>query len=303
MEHFNRFYTQPVLDEILRQIPADRRDKDVAYFLTHLGEDAQIRREALNRYLEVGYQHNVLDADLTRRLQSPEWDQFIQARNELLSAWYFETELGKTLRFRPTGNGHSIGEFEVVAQGGANIFVEVKSPWRQPPPNHAWSGHDGHQIRQNVDRARRQLPNDRPTLVIVSGNLPGGLSDPFSGMIQALYGEPVIRIPVGEGAEGFLAEDGLQPSGLFQPTANTRISAVATLEELVGSPYFDSVLRHILSGNQAPIDENAPRNVLKYSFKIYHNPYARIPIAAEVFGDSPQLVLSADRTQMEWILP
>lgn len=303
MEHFNRFYTQDVIAEILRQIPADRRDKDVAYFLTYQGEGAQIRREAFNNYLEVGYRHDALDTDLTRRLQSAEWDQFIQARNELMSAWYFETELRKTLRFRPPGNGQSVGEFEVVVQGGVDIFVEVKSPWRQPPPNHVWSGHDGPHIRQNVDRARRQLPNDRPTLVIVSGNLPGGLSDPFSGMVQALYGEPVIRIPIGEDAQGLATEEGLQPSGLFQPTANTRISAVATLEELVGSPYLDSILRHILSGEQTPIDETAAMNVLKYSFKIYHNPYARMPIPSDVFRGSHQLIRSADGTQMEWLLP
>lgn len=302
MEHFNRFYTQEVLEGILRRIPDDRRDKDVAYFLTHQGEGAQIRREALDKYLELGFRHDVLDADLTSRLRSPDWDQFIQARNELLSAWYFESVLQKNLRFRPQGNGQSVGEFEVVVPENPAIFVEVKSPWQQPPPNSAWSGHDGPQIRQNVDRARRQLPNDRPTLVIVSGNLPGGLSDPFSGMVQALYGEPVIHVPVGGDAQNLQPRDGLIPSGLFQPTANTRISAVATLEELVGSPYLDSILRHILSGNQAPINTEAPMNVLKYSFKIYHNRYARNPIAPEVFEGSPQLLLSEDQTQMEWRL-
>src|SRR5690606_3268175 len=126
MDHFNRFYSQAVLDGILRQIPADKRDKDVAYFLTGQNEGAQMRRECLNKYLELGQRHNAIDADLTRRLQSADWEQFIQARNELMAAWFVEVELRKTIQFRPQGNGQSVGEFEIITGNEENIFVEVK---------------------------------------------------------------------------------------------------------------------------------------------------------------------------------
>lgn len=302
IEHFNRFYTPEVIARILRQIPESERNKNVPYFLVGESSGATIRRECLNNYLEVGFRHQALDADLTRRLQSANWEQFIQARNELMAAWYSESELDATLNFRPQGSGNSVGEFSMTISNAPSIFVEVKSPWRQAPESQVWSGHDGRQIRQNVDRARRQLPNDQPTLVIVSGSLPGGLSDPLSGMIQALYGEPVIQVPVGPGADMSQTTESLVPSGLFQPTANTRISAVATLEELIGSPYMDSVLKNILSSGQVPIDENAPMDILKYAFNIYHNPYARHPISAELFEGRNQFLPSADRTRMEWKL-
>lgn len=301
MEFFNRFYTADVINDIINRIPERERDRGVPFILTHTGETAAIRRECFNNYLEVGFRHNAIDNDLASRLKSSDWDQFIQARNELMAAWFSEAILGKEISFRPAGSGNSVGEFEILQDSAAGIFVEVKSPWQQTPENQVWSGHDGPSIRQNVDRARRQLPNNRPTLVIVSGNLPGGLSDPFSGMIQALYGEPITQIPIAEtGVAIGEVREVIRPSGLFQPSANTRISAVATLEEHIGSPYLDSVLRNILSNGDEPIDIDAPMNQLKYSFKVYHNPYAGHPIAPGLFSGWMQLVRSQEN-RMEWV--
>lgn len=110
------------------------------------------------------------------------------------------------------------------------------------------------------------------------------------------------KVPIGKGTEDFKPQESIIPSGLFQPKANTRISAVATLEEIVGSPYLDSIFLSVMSEDECPVDESAPMHLLKYNFKVYHNPYAKIPISSSTFPSVPQLVKSVSKPQMEWLL-
>lgn len=276
MEHIKKFYSQKYLDR-QRAVLARREEPQwVAHFL--VGEDELAKRfqEQFDQYLELAFRHNLLSKDLKERLHSTEGDRFYQACQELMSAHFVEKILGYKISFHPKGSGSSIGDFLIEHSKDINIFVEVKAPIRELATS-LCMGTDSKVIKDNVKAARKQMPASGPNLMIVAGSLRLPMSSESSGILEALYGEPFVIIPnypYGRAGEESIAFD---PSGMFQPTANTRISAVATLED--------------------------PLSSFKYIFKVYHNPYAQSPISREVFKDWPQLLpnMTENKIKMEWI--
>lgn len=279
LQWLNKMYPARVLADIAARGADGER---IVRYLTSNEEGARIWPRELDRYLEVAYRHNAIDPDLRARLRSEHWDTFLQAVNELQAAYFFHRKERFRLKFRPRGQGRSIGEFELIKKGFPTIFVEVKSPNRTTPTG-VWCGGDEDVVKSNVLRACDQIPTDgRPTLVVVAGDLRVPISDPFSGVIQALYGSPVIVFPINSEAN----DDGIlhdwTRDGVFQQGSNQHLSAVATLLDHVGSPYHDSIVRHLAEGT--PIDPTLPRDQLSYRFSVYHNPYARTKIDPALFG-------------------
>lgn len=139
-------------------------------------------------------------------------------------------------------------------------------------------------------------------MMILAGELRVPISSDSCGIIEALYGKPVIRVPMGtDGISGGEPYDAFDPCGIFQPTCNQRISAVATLTDFIGSPYLDSLFIHVLSKKKIPINTNLPKCNFQYIFKVYHNQYADNPIDTKVFKAWPQFVPNLEKGEMEWI--
>jgi hypothetical protein len=296
---FRQMYPRSVVERIRRKIPKGERDRGVFYFLTARNPAARLRRIEFNKFLEVAFRHGALDNDLTARLRSPKWDQFIQAHNELFAAYFFESIAQFNIVFRPAGAGRSVGEFMLLSDKD-EIFVEVKSPYRETPEA-VWCGSDKSVVRECVKKAYRQIPKTgQKTLVVLSGKLSIPISEPQSGIIQALYGDPIITVPLAASTLGKPRPSFIR-NGLFQPNQQRSLSAVATLEQTITDEYLNSVLRNVISGGEVPINSNANRLKLDYVLRIYHNPYARAPIDKTHFPGFSQFAPASDGTKLEWL--
>lgn len=303
---FNQIFSKKVIAGILKGIPQELRNRNVSYFLTDDSDAAKLRRLELNKYLEVAFFHGAFDQDLRSRLYSRNWEQFIQAVNELQVGYFFEQIGGFKIRFKPIGSGKTIGDFSIAKTNIKPIFVEVKSPYREAIEGINY-GNDAKPIRQNLKKAYKQLPNDKtPTLVVLSAELRASISDAlFSGILEALYGEPYFSIPIhmnGTGIAGRISRK-RKPNGFFQTNQNTKLSAVATLEDKITDEVLNSLFKNYISDEEKPVDLHGNKNNLKYHFKVYHNPYAATPISKSVFGKWEQYAKSEDGTRMEWYKP
>lgn len=300
LKWLDRMYPAPVLTHMAASRPDGSR---IVAYLTTTEEGVRIWRRELDRYLEVAYRHHAVDADLQARLRSEHWNTFIQAVNEIQAAYFFERWGRFRLKFRPPGQGGSIGEFELIKAGLPRIFVEVKSPNRETPTG-VWFGSDERVVRSNILRACQQIPTDgRPTLVVIAGELRVPVSEPFSGVIQALYGTPVLMFSLGaHGVDQTAVQHDWTRDGIFQPTSNQHLSAVATLRDRIGSPYLDSIFLNIAEGT--PINSSLPRNQLTYLFRVYHNPYTTAKISTSIFQRWPQFgPLPDDPDTYGWLEP
>lgn len=280
---FNQLYSGKFLRRLAKR--GGPQLNRVANYLNGISSGGEILRVELDRYLEVAYRHDAMTRDRTRRLRSLDWEVFIQALQEIKAAWYFEQELFFKIQFDPNGPGGRVGEFELIRHADPPIFVEVKSPIRECNAR-VWFGNDSKAIRSNVKRAASQLPENRPAIVAFCGLLRTPFTDSYS-VIDALYGTTVIQVPLGEDV-GKPARVTLEPNGLYQPDSNTRISAVVTLEGLIYSPYLDNLMANVLSKGKIEVDGSLPDVLLKYSFKVYHNPHAKHPLERSTFGSAKQ---------------
>lgn len=301
---FTRMYPNAILDQIRSKVPAAQHEKGVVYYLTGESDGAELRRKELDKYLEVAYRLGAMDADLEKRLRSVDWNAFFQALGEIKVAYFFERVIGWPIRFRPMGQGTSVGEFCANMPDGRDLFVEVKCPIRQPA-NRCWCGHDGKVVYSNVKRAYDQIPKtDMPTLVVLAGEFRGGLSNEFSGPIQGLYGQPGWKVPIGPNGQGGPIKPHIKLDGFFQPRIRRHLSAVATLEDLVGFPLIDATFAEMLDSGACVLDNpNDPWLMLKYIFRVYHNPYAGNPLGAASLCRWRQFAPTTDGTCLEWREP
>lgn len=247
----------------------------IAYFLTATNEEAVIRQLEFDKYLQLAFRHNIVDDDLLKRLKNNSWDTFFQARNELMAAYIIES-LGHNISFHPSGKGNTKGEFAIHTKSG-DIFTEVKSPIRKPA-NRVWVGNDAKTIRSVIkDAANKQLDKSKMNLLIFAGDMKVSVThEHASGVLEALYGTHRLAFDVNEAGLASKPELEFDHTGLFQPHRNTRISAVATLEDRISE------------------------DGLWYSYKIFHNPFAAMPISVKVFKESKQFILNKDTGTMEW---
>jgi hypothetical protein len=300
MNYIERFYGREYLEKQKDILSKMSKPKGIPYFLVGDSESAKIRQEEFNKYLELAFRHNIIDNDLKNRLLSDKWDVFYQAHRELMCAYFIEKILNYKISFHPRGSGNSIGEYSLEYSEKESIFVEVKAPIRETP-NQPWFGNDSKAIKSNVRKAREQMPKNGKNMIILAGKLKSSISQEASGIMEALYGNRIITFPLGPNGPLEDPKSAFSPSGIFHPTVNTRIGAIATLEDFIGTPYLESVLAHILSNEEVPVDDSLPMNIFRYVFKVYHNPYAKNSIDKKVFKSWPQFVLNRDTNEMEWI--
>jgi len=248
----------------------------VPYFLTATNEEAVIRQIEFDKYLSLAFRYDIIDDDLLNRLKNNSWDTFFQARNELMAAYFIES-IGHQITFHPTGQGNTKGEFSIDSNAG-EIFTEVKSPIRKPA-NRVWVGNDAKTIRKVIrDAANKQLDKEKMNLLIFAGDMKVSITHEHeSGVIEALYGTHKLVFDVSEKGIESTPEIEFETNGLFQPHRNTRISAVATLEDRIA------------------------QDGLYYSFKFFHNPFAAMPISVDIFKGCKQFAFNEETGTMEWV--
>jgi hypothetical protein len=302
LKYIEKLYGKKFLDkqkDLLDKMP---EKKWLPLLLAGEDEGSQIFRKQFDKYLELAYRHGIVDKNLQQRLKSSDWKIFQQTHQEIMCAYFFEQEFAFDIQFFPSGQGVSVLDFLATTSANEKIHVEVKTVFIERPTG-VWLGDDREPIKKNVKRARRQLSSDENivNLVIISGHLRDSLSSPASGIVEALYGEPYITFSIGPNIEGTDYQDRLNPSGEFQPTANTRISAVATLEDVIQSPYLDSIFNHVVSNRTIPYDDTLPRHIFHFIYRVYHNPYAKNPLDRSIFSNHPQFIHNANLNRMEWL--
>lgn len=277
MDNIRKFYGDKFIENQKKQRLKMTELSGVPYFLTGEDEGAQLFQLEFDKYLELAYRHNIVDQILKRRLSSQNWGTFLQARNELMGAYFVENYLKHRISFYPRGEKQSIGDFLIEYSEYRSIFVEVKSPVRKIQ-NPFWSGYDSTAIKRNIIYARKQMTKDKENLILFAGELRVPISHE-PPILNSLFGEPIISFPVGKDEHSGETRWSRDLSGLFQPKVNTRISAIATLRDYISYP---------------------PEKIL-YSFKVYHNPYSKEHISSDICNGYPQFIPNNVSKVMEWI--
>jgi len=142
--------------------------------------------EEVNAWLGFFQQKGWLDAKLIKRLQSANtWSSYYSKINELRAGYFFEKKLNLIL-----------SEYEVQTVGDKNvefksrrddvdIFIEVKTPLHFLKKEIGWINIKGpwkkgdiiYEIYDCLDKAVMQLPNNSPTIVVLSDDLNVSLLD------------------------------------------------------------------------------------------------------------------------------
>lgn len=120
--------------------------------------------------------------------------------SELVAAAFVEGALGwRYASHEPPGHQMARGDWEFVTHEGCSVFIEVKTlgewvhgEWVGIRPSYS------SRLSAVLKRAYRQLPRDRPTLVIIVGTNSEILRMPFgllhSDLFEAFFGRTIVRM-------------------------------------------------------------------------------------------------------------
>lgn len=279
MEHIKKIYSS----EVISALEKKGNQEGFIRTLTSDDEASVMYRGELNKWLGAGLELGIIDNEKISRLKGSDPDQRLQTIQELMAVYYFKDVLEFSLIPNPKGQGQRVGDFEVAIPGIEEpIFCEVKTPIRKTPLGGVWSGDDADAIRSALKSAYQQVPKDRrPSIVILTAKLRSPVSSQFSGMMKAVYGQPIFIgefNPVRGSVNRFEASH--IRNGFFQPELHQNLSAVLTLEDWLGSPRLDSMMK---AKTKEDIDWSLPIHNFKYIIRVYHNPYALKKIPLEIF--------------------
>lgn len=125
-----------------------------------------------------------------------------EVANELIVAVYCERALGwRFVAHEPNGRGERLGDWEFEMPSGTPVFVEVKSIQEAPWVNFSGvfaRGSYAQRLRGVLARAYKQLPDDRPTLVVLVGDwtLEWSHGIRYSDLFEAMFGRFEVRMTV-----------------------------------------------------------------------------------------------------------
>lgn len=259
-------------------------------------EGGQLWREQFINWLLHAQTNQLLTHDRLRRLNGDNLDQWLQVVQELMAAYYLSEIQRFAITPDPGGADRHVGEFLLSKTGMTQeLFCEVKTPIRRTLASN-WNGNDARAITGVLKSAYKQIPkSNSPSLVIVTGKLRSPISFRSSGIMEAVYGMPyfggTVNFTTGKCSPFQLA---FRQCGFFQKDCNRHLSAVMTLEDWVGSPLMDAILR----GDRSRKALQLPLHDFKYIARVYHNPYAHAPIAPGIFSDVSQWTFDTESRQI-----
>lgn len=141
----------------------------------------------------------------------------------------------------------------------------------------ALGGTPGDRVRQKIKSASPQIKaraqGQRPgILVIYDHDIFATNIDPYQ-ILVAMYGLQTLQLAIPQNAPSYVTAEHFGPKRQFSETANTSISAIATIHQFPSGPV---------------------------EFRVYHNEYAAIPLDVNLldpFGIKQFCLRKADRDQ------
>ena len=218
--------------------------------------------------------------DLRERLTGGDDNGFRSAMTECMACWFFAGKHRFPVTPYPRGRlGKRLDMSVKFACGEAR--VEVKAPYKESPRGVGpWFGEHSDVLAQCLDTANKQFSDDTMNILVIAPELRLPVHNYRFQLIKAFFGQEKITVPIDPSTGGPAGPVGTKffPDGKFlnryrpkgkhlkingQP-AFTRVSAVLTIEEFFQDryPYANWVDHHVL---------------------VLHNPFARHPLAVEVF--------------------
>jgi hypothetical protein len=229
------------------------------------------------------------DAEIVANLTGTDDESFRGALAECNAAWFLR-QLGIAVKPKPEPKDGKNIDFAVTRET-STFYVEVKAPFVPQLTNHG-SGDDSKALRGRVEAAGEQFKKGRCNFLFLVPVLRTSIHSFREQLVKAVLGEHALLISVSLDPtvkapppalvfkqDGKLARLHPQADGSVK-TDLTRISEVVSLEYVFG--YNDRDEREV-----------RPR------VTVVHNPFAEVPLPAEVFVPFPQLV-RRDDGDMEW---
>lgn len=279
-------------------------------------------KAALEAYLDAARACGLLDSDALTKLQGHDVDGYRAAVAECMTCWLLAGRLGLDVTAKPPGRGRK--RLDMLARSTRvvqDIYVEVKAPFVATPDD-AWSGNEASVLGDRLRKANEQFEADRVNVLVVVPELRTPIYADREQLVEAFIGRPVITwsvnsatgATVGETATKFVPDGELVtrwPSASGQQPRFTRISAIATIEEVLVEKRHPRRCNGFASRDA---DEQGARDLLgeflsnrfredhaawiDHQVFVVHNPFAQQPLDQSVFDLFPQLVPSGRR--MVW---
>lgn len=240
------------------------------------------RRLLWSRYLETADEQGLLTSPagkgLLSRLRSQNFSNFRGAIAELAAYWFLTKELGLPLTPEPKGRLESRLEFASMS-GPYQLNFEVKAP-RHIIASKIRMGDDSKILERALRQASKQFERGPQNVLVIVPELLPPISVRWGQLVRAFVARHEVRFPIGAGS-AIRGTSELAPKGAFtkfrQGTPSfRRVSAALVLEEQL----------HEFVG-------------FNHSALVVHNPYALAPVAREIFGTLPQLIVD-ENSDLRW---
>lgn len=271
-------------------VPVRRRHEVVRCLGPSPWKSGWALKRAWELYLEAAKDCGLLaDPELVENLTGTDDESFRGALAECNAAWFLR-RLDLTVTPKPEPKTGKNIDF-AVARGAFAFYVEVKAPYVPQLTSHG-SGDDSKVLRGRVEAAGEQFKKDRRNVLLLVPVLRNSIHSFREQLVKAVLGEhvwqvsvsldPSVKAPPPElvfKQDGKLGRLHPQPDGSVK-TDLTRISAVVSLEHEFGHSDKDG-------------------REVQTRVTVVHNPFAEVPLPAQVFAPFPQLV-RRDDGNMEW---
>ena len=245
------------------------------------------RKSAWDTYLTSANILKLFDGehgkDLIARLRDPNYYNFRSAIAECMTAWFLAGKLKFQLTPRPKGRKNNNPLEFLITNNGDEIYVEVKSPYRDATVG-GWG--DGSDLLQSVLKsANRQFKPNVANLLAIIPDFPLSVFSYRRQFTTAFFGNQAIVIPINTQTGGPAGPETIEvrASGHFLKRfkANgaprfTRVSSVISIEET--------------------IDEGL--SYVEHNALVIHNPYSTKPLSREIWKDIPQFI--SEENEIKW---
>lgn len=248
-----------------------------------------VLQQEIDKWLKIAYEHKIVDYFKKRLSGNTTFIDLSCILNELMVAHFVHTMLNMRIKqYSPAVKDNKMADwlFEKDIQ---EIYVEVKTPWeKRREGTFFYSQYD--KLFESIRKKYSQRPkNKEPFVICITDELnlsPAVHKPAVRELTDALYGKRAIVFHKFNGR--CLQEpsyDVIDRRSIFQRSIRRNLSGVAVLKFMV---WFD---------------DNLMKDIGKYHFTFYHNPYCyeENRLNPEWFKPFKQYVPNFEKSEMEWL--